>query len=257
MSVTIDIILNSAAPQGLGGGIVPFGFYEVIVKKSETKVIEKGANAGMYGTTMWCEIRSGTDPEQVGKEIRPYVVWPNPAFIDPVADEGKLNAMTARCKSWLVATAADQDQREKAKAFAGTLSGFAPDARCANKVLRVMWDPANPRLRDTEQEEHDDARYLDDGQYAKAMAGTLAFTRRNTYDPEARGAVTVPPASKASARDAAPASNWTPPTSATTTPTAPVQQPAPVQQAQPAQVQPAPAPPPQPAPQPAAGGGLL
>lgn len=247
--MAFTIVLSNAGPQGIGGGVVPFGFYKCVVKKAETKPVESGANVGFPGTTCWCEILEGTDADYIGSEIRPYIVWPE---ADKAADmtEDKLNAMTARARSWLIASAENAEKAENSRKHVGPVSNFDPDQRLVGKVIYVMHDPADPaksRLpKEDPQKEYDDNRPITEEQFVKALSGQLQFTRKNTYGLDVAVKNSAPTQSPGGT---APSSDWTPPaqTAAPTQPVPPNGAGTP-QQAPPPQQQPAPA---------AGGGGLL
>lgn len=182
--ISFNLRLSSRGPAGLGMSIVAFGAYKVRVKKSETKLIDSGKNKGMPGTTLWLEVLDGSDPEQAGKEIRPYIVWPTE---DVEGD--KLDAMTSRVREWLAVSAEDEEKAESALKTAGVLKGFNPDARFeAGLEFHVINDPADPKKRKQKNEKYDKTRHESDeiraitkDVYDEFLAGKPVYSRKNTY----------------------------------------------------------------------------
>lgn len=182
--IAFNLRLSSRGPAGLGMSMVPFGAFKVRVKKSETKLVSSGKNKGMPGTTLWCEVLDGSDPEQAGKEIRPYIVWPT----DEVEGD-KLDAMTARCREWLMVSAEDEEKAEAALKTAGVIKGFSPDGRFeVGLEFHLINDPADPKKRkgknekyDNKRHESDEIRAISEDVYKDFLAGKQVYARRNTF----------------------------------------------------------------------------
>lgn len=186
----INLYLSKAGPKGLGGTFVPFGFYQVVIEKTEAKIITASgdkdpANKGCIGLSMWCKIEGGTDPEQIGQEIRPYLVLiteedVEAGRIDPKdpKDARRLDANTARIKQFLVAcNDGDAEYAAKIKGKAGRSPAKLADKVVPGTVFYVMWDPKDPAATKTQ---YDEANFIQKAQYAAALEGTLKYQRKNT-----------------------------------------------------------------------------